>query len=219
MTGRLIAIGDIHGHALALQGLLGLIRPEPEDVIITLGDVVNRGPDSRGVIESLLRLQERCSLIPLLGNHEEMMLDVRHDQYAMDRWRSHGGTETLLSYGANLVVNNIPESHWQFLESFRSYHETEEYIFTHANFIWHSAMDQQPESLLRWTSLEDAEPRPHISGKTAILGHTPGQIRNRRHYRCIDTGCGFGGRLTAMNILTGQCWQVNERGIPQDLVR
>jgi serine/threonine protein phosphatase 1 len=216
MNGRHIAIGDIHGHALALRGLLELIVPGSDDVIVTLGDVVNRGPDSRGVIETLLSLQEHCHLIPVLGNHEEMMLDSRHDRHAVDRWRYQGGTETLLSYGADLSLDDIPESHWEFLNACRSFHETECHIFVHANYCWYSALDQQPASLLRWTSLEESVPRPHLSGKTVILGHTPGPVRDRGYYHCIDTGCGFGGLLTAMDVLTGHCWQVNENGEQQD---
>ena len=72
-NGRLIAIGDIHGHAKALRAILDQIQPSADDTIITLGDCVNRGPDSRGVLECLLDIQEVCRLIPILGNHDEMM--------------------------------------------------------------------------------------------------------------------------------------------------
>ncbi len=145
-TGRLVAIGDIHGHALALHGLLDLITPEPNDVIVTLGDYVNRGPDSKGVIERLLRLQQECTLIPVLGNHDEMMLDSRADEHAEERWRSQGGTGTLKSYGNNNSTNDIPEAHWDFLSRCVPCHETESFLFTHANYCWYSSIGQQPAS-------------------------------------------------------------------------
>jgi serine/threonine protein phosphatase 1 len=77
MSPRTIAIGDIHGCSAALAALLVAIRPRPEDVIITLGDYINRGPDSRGVLDRLVDLGRRLRLVALLGNHDQMLLDVR----------------------------------------------------------------------------------------------------------------------------------------------
>ena len=73
-SGRLIAIGDIHGHAAALESILDAILPGPDDTIVTLGDYINRGPDSRKVLDLLIDLSRRCQLIPILGNHEEAVL-------------------------------------------------------------------------------------------------------------------------------------------------
>src|SRR3954454_24582472 len=79
MAGRTIALGDIHGCSAALAPLLEAIRPGPEDTLVTLGDYVNRGPDSPGVLDRLLALAGPCRLGPLLGNHEEMLLSaLRH---------------------------------------------------------------------------------------------------------------------------------------------
>lgn len=75
MPPRTIAIGDVHGCAAALRALLEQIKPQSTDTIVMLGDCVDRGPDSRGVIETLLELRGRCELVPILGNHEEMMLN------------------------------------------------------------------------------------------------------------------------------------------------
>ena len=76
-TTRTIAIGDIHGCSAALDALLDAIRPRPEDAIVTLGDYINRGPDSRGVLDRLIKLSNQCRLIPLLGNHEQMLFEAR----------------------------------------------------------------------------------------------------------------------------------------------
>jgi len=72
MNPRTIAIGDIHGCSAALDALLEAFQPSSEDTIVTLGDYINRGPDSRGVIDKLIELKDRCRLVPLRGNHEEM---------------------------------------------------------------------------------------------------------------------------------------------------
>lgn len=212
-SGRLIAIGDIHGHAAALEALLEIINPGPGDTLVTLGDYINRGPDSRKVLELLIDLGHRCQLIPILGNHEEMMLDSRNDPHAEQRWKSHGGDATLASYGPDARINDIPETHWNFLLSCQSYYETDEFVFTHANYCWYSKLEEQPPLLLRWLSLEESPPRAHLSGKTFVVGHTPGPIRNLGFCLCIDTGCGFGGRLTAFEVNSGHIWQVDEDGV------
>jgi serine/threonine protein phosphatase 1 len=211
-SGRLIAIGDIHGHSLALKRIVEVIQPTEQDTVVTLGDYVNRGPDSRGVIDILIELQQRCHLVPILGNHEEMMLDGRSDIHAENRWRHDGGDATLASYGDDLSIANIPEAHWEFLEACRPSYETDDFIFVHANYAWYSEIDRQSSADLRWISIEESEPKAHMSGKTVILGHSPGPVRDLGFCRCIDTGCGFGGMLTAMDVLRKTFWQVREEG-------
>ena len=211
-AGRLIAIGDIHGHALALRGLLSTIQPSHEDVIVTLGDYVNRGPDSKGVIDCLLELSEQSHLIPILGNHDEMLLDARKDRYAYDRFMFSGGDRTILSYGST-SIEAIPESHWAFLKSCRDSHVTESFAFTHANFCRCTPFAHQLSSILRWTGIDELEICSHASGKIAIVGHSAGEdIRDFETCVCIDTGCGFGGLLTAYEPATRKRWQVTESG-------
>lgn len=212
IRGRLIAIGDIHGHSLALKRLVEVLQPTERDAVVMLGDYVNRGPDSRGVIEILLELQKRCQLVPILGNHEEMMLESRNSIHAENCWRHDGGDATLASYGNDLAIANIPEEHWAFLGACLPSYETKDFIFTHANYAWHSPIDKQSPTDLRWLSIEESKPRAHISGKTVILGHTPGPIRDYGFCRAIDTGCGLGGVLTAMDVRSKQCWHFSERG-------
>ena len=213
-SGRLIAIGDIHGHATALESILDAIIPGPDDTIVTLGDYVNRGPDSRQVLDLLIDLSRRCQLIPILGNHEEMMLDSRDDPHAELRWKSQGGDATLASYGSEAGIGDIPQDHWNFLITCRPYYETDQFVFTHANYCWYSKLEEQPSSLLRLISLDESPPRAHLNGKMFVVGHTPGPIRDFEFCLCIDTGCGFGGMLTAFEMKQGHIWQVKENGEP-----
>ena len=92
-------IGDIHGHARALDALLEIVRPEADDTLVTLGDVIDRGPDSRGVLDTLIELGSICQVIPILGNHEEMMLAAIKSSVDLRSWVEFGGAETLESYG------------------------------------------------------------------------------------------------------------------------
>ena len=91
MPQRVIAIGDIHGCAEALRSIVNIIEPQADDTIITLGDCVDRGPASKQVIEELLQLKERCHLVALLGNHEEMMLNFLDGKPQPDDWLEVGG--------------------------------------------------------------------------------------------------------------------------------
>ena len=87
---RIIAIGDIHGCSTALDAILRLVEPGPEDTVVTLGDYIDRGPDSKGVLDLLLRLKSRCHLVPLMGNHEEIMLDARQSRSGFEFWNVRG---------------------------------------------------------------------------------------------------------------------------------
>src|SRR4051812_16383710 len=211
---RTIAIGDIHGCSAALNALVAAIRPRPEDTIITLGDYINRGPDSRGVLDRLIDLGWRCRLVPLLGNHDQMLLEARSGLHPTS-WLGMGGIATLDSYGPGRDLALIPEEHFEFLEGGLDYHETDKHIFVHANHDPDLMMDQQPVVMLRWESLREMTPGPHESGKTVIVGHTSqknGEILDLGYLKCIDTYCYGGGWLTALEVTTGQHWQADRHG-------
>src|SRR5438874_1847670 len=116
MKDRIIAIGDIHGCSSALSSIIESISPTKHDTIVTLGDVIDWGPDSRGVVDKLIHLSKQCTLVPLLGNHEEMLLYADRSRSALDNWLHCGGQETLHSYGPGALLHNIPDAHVQFLK-------------------------------------------------------------------------------------------------------
>jgi serine/threonine protein phosphatase 1 len=214
MNPRTIAIGDIHGCSAALDALIDAIRPRPEDCIVTLGDYINRGPNSRGVIQRLIELQDRCRLVPLLGNHDQMLLQGRSGLHPTT-WIGMGGIATLDSYGPGRDIRLIPEAHFRFLEGCRDFHETEAHIFVHANYFPDIPMDEQPDVMLRWESFGDRRTGPHHSGKTVIAGHTAqknGEILDLGHVKVIDTYCYGGGWLTALDVQTGKVWQADRDG-------
>ena len=91
--GRTLAVGDIHGCAAAFDTLLAMVNPGLDDTLITLGDYVDRGPDSRAVIDRLLSLRDRVYLVALRGNHEQMMLKGRKSALGLDSWLDAGGDD------------------------------------------------------------------------------------------------------------------------------
>jgi serine/threonine protein phosphatase 1 len=213
MTRRTIAIGDIHGCAQALSALIDVIAPTDDDVIVTLGDYIDRGPDSSGVVDLMIDLTERCEVVPLLGNHESMLIDSYESPACFEFWKRCGGLETLESYGGSM--SGIPPSHLAFFRGCRLFYETESYFMVHANYDPILPLDEQPVRLLLWEHIVYRMPTRHESGKTAIVGHTPqdsGEILDLDHLIGIDTYCVGGRWLTALDVNTRQVWQANRDG-------
>jgi serine/threonine protein phosphatase 1 len=213
--GRSIAIGDIHGCLAALDALLQAICVQPEDTIVTMGDYVDRGPDARGTIERLLALQRQCQLIALLGNHDEMLLNVYDGQSQLYfDWLMFGGNATLTSYGT-MNPQDIPASHIDFLRGCRLVHESARHFFVHGNYRADLPLEAQPRETLLWDSLKTRVPGPHCSGKMAIVAHASqksGEILDLGYLKCIDTWCYGGGWLTALDVDSGQVWQADRSG-------
>ncbi len=214
---RYLAIGDIHGCSQAFNQLLTLVQPQPEDIIITLGDYINKGTDSKGVVERLIQLAQTHRLIPLKGNHEVQLLQARDHHFDHSVELEHLSIQTLISYtqaGEEPSITNIPERHWEFLEhSCLNSWETEHHIFVHANLDPTLPLNQQSEFNLFWEKF--IQPSPHYSGKTMICGHTSqknGQPINLGHAICIDTWACGGGWLTCLDVNGGQVWQTNQQG-------
>ncbi len=214
---RVLAIGDIHGCSAALDRLLALIAPGPEDLLIALGDYVDRGPDSSGVLARLLKLRTKCRLVALRGNHEIMMLHARESDDKEADWLANGGRQTLASYSVlgdagNLV--DVPDEHWQFLEKdCLPWYETDSHFFVHANAYPELPLDEQPDYMLYWEPFND--PAPHVSGNVMVCGHTPqknGYPRNLGHAICLDTRAYKGGWLSCLDVNSGRLWQANQAG-------
>jgi serine/threonine protein phosphatase 1 len=184
--------------------------------LVTLGDHVDRGPDSRAVVDWLIERWRLGTLIPLRGNHELIMLEARMSDGLRNSWLSFGGDETLASYampGTAGSLDDVPEEHWDFFErSCRDYYETDTHFFVHANADPNLPLDRQSQQMLFWEKFND--PLPHASGKIMVCGHTAqksGMPKNLGHAVCIDTWVYGDGWLTCLDVASGQFWQANER--------
>lgn len=213
---RCLAVGDIHGCFAALTTLAALVPFEPDDCLITLGDYVDRGPDSCAVLDWLIAYQKRGRLVALRGNHEVMMLQARENEERLKLWLGYGGDAALASYSpfadkGRLI--DVPDAHWQLLEDeLRGWYETPTHFFVHANAYPDQALSEQPDLMLYWEKFDD--PPPHESGKIMVCGHTPqksGIPRSIGHAVCIDTWVYGNGWLTCLDVGSGQYWQANQR--------
>ncbi len=200
---RLVAVGDIHGCLGKLEELLQRIPINwDRDVLIFLGDYIDRGPDSKGVLDLLISLRELYGehVIFLKGNHEAMLLDYIK---GFDRsfFLVNGGMATLASYGVEpdaLDGFELPLEHLRFLEQLVLFHEAEDYFFVHAGVRPGVPLaNQLPEDML-WIRGEFIDSK-YDWGKRIVFGHTVFSLPLIEENKIgIDTGAVYGGRLTAV---------------------
>jgi serine/threonine protein phosphatase 1 len=184
-------VGDIHGRLDRLDRVL-LQLPE-ERTLVFVGDYVDRGPSSRGVVQRLLRLERQRPCVLLCGNHEQMMLDALSDAYpgAILDWLRNGGDATCRSYGVtdpHRLKEVLPEEHRRLLDRLREHWEREEYVFVHAGIS-----PDGPEATDRETKLWMRIPPDQAFGygKLVVCGHTPYlEPVCGPDWINIDTGCG-----------------------------
>ncbi|WP_020472575.1 metallophosphoesterase family protein [Zavarzinella formosa] len=216
---RTLAIGDIHGCLTALDTLLGFIQLKSDDHLIFLGDYIDRGPDSKGVLDRMIQLRLTGQVVTLRGNHELMMLGANEHRAALRSWLYCGGQEALDSYSTfehQATLKDIPSAHWHFLrQGCLDWYETDTHIFVHANLHYDLPMEHQETSYLQWEFLNPQMFKPHFSGKTMICGHS--EQRNGRPLVIpgavgIDTYAYGDGWLTCLDVATGEYWQTNELG-------
>jgi serine/threonine protein phosphatase 1 len=213
--GRLLAIGDIHGCHIAFDTLLDHLAIMPSDTVVVVGDVIDRGPGTRQVIDRLLELRERCRLIFLLGNHEEMFLDSLTVEEVREPWLSFGGLETLISYGEHAEdTGELPADHIAFLRTGLDYFDTETTIFVHASLEPRRPVAEQTAEWLRWAKLTKQE-QPLPSGQRVICGHTAqkdGRVWVGNGWVCIDTFAYGGMFLTALDVGNDLVYQAGQSG-------
>ena len=216
----LYAIGDLHGRADCLERahrlidhdrqLMGWGRPSTE---IYLGDYVDRGPNSRRVIDLLLARRRKTATVFLRGNHEMMMSAVLEGRFSLESWRAFGGAATLASYGlrgdelrhetpgwTEALWDRITPEHRDFLRSLADYHQHEDYCFVHAGVRPDCALSDQSPDDLAWIRRDFLAHRGDF-GFVVVHGHTPvDDIDFRANRINIDTGAYSTNRLSVLKI-------------------
>lgn len=225
---RIYAVGDIHGRLDLLDQILRQIeedcaaRQAAETLIIFLGDLVDRGPDSCGVVARLLDFSRGPTPSRfLMGNHEEVFLRaLTGDLKALRFLIRIGGRETIISYGvhpdeyskldyeplARLLADRVPKQHADFLASFERWIEIGDYLFVHAGLRPGLPIEEQSSNDLRWIRDEFLQHRGPF-GKIIVHGHSISEEVELRPNRIgIDTGAFATGRLTAIGLEEDRRW-------------
>jgi serine/threonine protein phosphatase 1 len=204
---NIYAVGDIHGCLDQLEKLLDCVQPDLErDTLLFVGDYVDRGPDSRGVVDYIIRLRQkypREHVICLKGNHEAMLLDFLQGR-GRELFLFNGGLSTLRNYWGDHWDGRkeltLPPEHEIFYRDLKAYYETPDYIFVHGGLKPGVPLRAQQEEDLLWirgefiASMEDF-------GRPVIFGHTPFKrplvMPNKIG---IDTGAVYGNFLTCLKL-------------------
>jgi len=211
---RKIAIGDIHGCAHTFKRLVEKVELGPRDELILLGDLIDRGPDSKGVLDEVLRLREKGQKVVLIqGNHEELMLNAHLDFFVKDRWLNSGGRMTLSSFGGhNLDMSVVDPVYLDLIGEGMDYYESDGYIFVHAGLNFDLEFPFEAVRDMRWIRDWHEEINyDWLDGRAIIHGHSPRvvEIIKQMHLDLsnnrvldIDSGCCYVdnegmGQLTA----------------------
>jgi serine/threonine protein phosphatase 1 len=202
---RTFVIGDVHGEVGLLRKLIARLEPQPSDRLIFLGDYVDRGEDSRAVIDYVLELREIFECICLKGNHEDMLLDYLEEdcaRYGPLVFLFNGGVATLESYGATDAEDlrqKMPAEHLALLHALVERFEDEHYIYVHAGLAPEPALEEHFASHL-WIRDSFIWSRKSF-GKKVIFGHTPQPAPLVMANKIgLDTGAFYSGVLTALEI-------------------
>lgn len=217
---RVYVVGDIHGRLDLFDELIGAIERDDleaaaaDTTVVLLGDLVDRGPDSAGVVARARRWQAERRVRILAGNHEEMFLESFEDTNLLRHFLKHGGRETLLSYGVtteryndstleelqDLMQRAVPAADRDFLRGLEECFVIGDYLFVHAGILPEVPLEEQTRHDMLWIRerfLRYPDPHPHV----VVHGHTIHEDVDERDNRIgIDTGAYRSGRLTALAL-------------------
>lgn len=184
---RYIAISDIHGELNKLENVLSKINIKPDDVFIFMGDYIDRGPDSKGVVDRIIEQANYNKCIYLIGSHEYALLHSPSDDYYKYLFDNYGGPATIRSYGS---FNNIFRIHGDFFKNLKFYYLTDKYLFVHAGINPNYSLENQDETDLVYIRGKFIYSKHNLPQKI-IFGHTEFEeplIQDDKI--CIDLGCG-----------------------------
>jgi serine/threonine protein phosphatase 1 len=216
MGRRTFVIGDLHGCLDELEALLQAIEPARGDTVVFLGDYIDRGPDSRAVIDRLLLLRRRGPrCVFLKGNHEDMFLDFMGlgGHYGA-AFLVNGGKATLLSYGlagctGPAVAERLPPEHREFLLGLETMFVAGQFLCVHAGINPLHGLDEQNDEDLLWIRDEFIRNR-HRLPYTVLFGHTPQrEVFLDLPYKIgLDTGLVYSNKLSCLELQSGELIQV-----------
>ena len=184
---RYIAITDIHGELGKLENLLNKIETRPDDIFVFMGDYIDRGPNSKGVVDRVIEQSNSHKCVYLIGSHEYAMMHAKSDDYYQFLFDNYGGPATTRSYGG---FDNILKIHGDFYRSLKFYYLTDKYLFVHAGINPDYSLESQSEVDLVYIRGKFIYSKHNLPQKI-IFGHTEfdkpyideGKIG-------IDLGCG-----------------------------
>ncbi len=204
---KIFAIGDIHGCISHLNKMMETLDIHAEnDTLVFIGDYIDRGHDSKGVVNAILDIRKRIkNVVCLMGNHEQMFLNYYLEGRDEDLFMQNGGTNTLVSYsitGAGTKHLTVPDDHMEFFTTLQTFYSTDNYIFVHAGLRPGIPMERQHVDDLLWIRHQFIN-SPYDFGKIVVFGHTPLSFTTpliNKNKIGLDTGAVYGGKLTCIEL-------------------
>jgi len=232
-NGKTYVMGDIHGRIDALIECLELSRFDYEkDTLIVLGDVVDGGYHSKECVDELLKIKH---LIPILGNHDFWFIKHMNEGWSENLWLHQGGVNTIESYGGKAYLKGaiyepgdvykevtVPVTHQEFFNNMKMFHIRDGDLFIHGGFILQEGLENSSDKDKMWdrTLIDYARYAPIPNFRRIFVGHTTTETFGNatiplkfNNLWMLDTGAGWTGRLTIMNVDTEEFWQ-SERQEP-----
>ncbi|ALJ00841.1 metallophosphoesterase family protein [Rufibacter tibetensis] len=215
------AISDIHGCLKTFRYMVEeVIKLKYIDRLYLLGDYIDRGPDSKGVLDYIMKLKQTYRVYALCGNHEDMLMKARDNDLYLTSWMFNGGKEALKSFRAE-SIKDIKSIYWEFMEDLELYIELDDYLLVHAGFNFAIPDPTKDRHTLLWAREFEVD-RFKLGNRRIVHGHTPitlNQIKfslNKPVSKVIniDGGCVFKSRmgyLTALNLDTLELLTVPNR--------
>lgn len=221
MSKRLLAIGDSHGCFRQLYNLVTeIIHLTMEDKLVMLGDYIDRGAESKEVLDLIMELiSDGYDIVPLMGNHEDMMINAHRSPLDNYNWMLNGGDETLRSFGV-VSAKEIDKIYIDFISAMPLYHIIGNFIFVHGGFNDDIDDPFEDEYSMMWERRFEYH-SPVFKGKTIVHGHRPHALRELKDELKlspsvinIDTGCVYGkdyglGDLTAIDLLSMKLYSIS----------
>lgn len=218
---RLFAIGDVHGCFDELSALINFLKEQQslsqDDLLLFIGDYIDRGPASRQVLDLLISLRaEFPKTVFLKGNHEDMLLGyLGLGGHAGEMYLSNGGFEFFRSYRVaplaplSQIIGLLPAAHLEFLRSLDTCVTLAEFVFAHAGIHPEKSLAEQSPQDLIWIRSEFTKAE-HTLGATVVFGHTPFEdVMLHLPYKIgIDTGIVYGNKLSCVELVEGELYQV-----------
>lgn len=211
----------MHGCDEELRALLQKLPLRRDALVVFLGDYIDRGPNSRGVVDTILELKDYCRVVCLLGNHELMLREFLDgsDPRRMARFIYNGGGATLASYSNEDGAFHIPADHLQFYQELSYFHIEGEYCFVHAGIpveVEQLDLAKHGEDMV-WMRRRAGAPEPSFD-KIVVHGHTPvPDVEFGPRRINLDTSCVYGHRLTAMELHSKELWNVERSTAPKPI--
>lgn len=219
---RMLVISDIHGELQLFENLLDKVNYNPTtDQLILLGDYIDRGPDSCGILDKIMKLKDDGA-ITLMGNHEDMLISAfRNGRESQEKWWRNGAIHTLKSYDPKIKQMIFPKTnkflkHINFIKTLDYYYETRNHIFVHGGVDPNESVDSTDPHTLMW--IREKFYQNYDGKKIVVFGHTRnsrirGQAENNDIYFGmnniigIDGGAVYGGQLNCLEIREDKYYQ------------